>query len=183
MTAPPGTVYGPKVTLDSFLGQATGIDMQINYGSSFGYSTSTVAFDFYGAQFGGTGTPGPGPGRGQGSWGLNFVSGRGNFANFWFRDSNYNVLANIVNNGTFVTGYKYQSYTAPSYSGLFQGQVAVGTSVTNATLTVAGTVNITGATTVSNTATTGITGASANSFVSGKLNRSLPASLLTGSVP
>jgi hypothetical protein len=33
---------------------------------------------------------------------------------------------------------------------------------------------------VSNTATTGITGASANSFVSGRLNRSLPASLLTG---
>jgi hypothetical protein len=33
---------------------------------------------------------------------------------------------------------------------------------------------------VSNSATTGITGASANSFVSGKLNRSLPASLLTG---
>jgi hypothetical protein len=33
---------------------------------------------------------------------------------------------------------------------------------------------------VSNTATTAVTGASSNSFVSGKLNRSLPSSLLTG---
>jgi hypothetical protein len=34
---------------------------------------------------------------------------------------------------------------------------------------------------VTNTATTGVTGGSANSFVSGRLNRSLPSSLLTGS--
>lgn len=162
ITAPPGTVYGPKITLDNFVGQATGIDMQINYGSSFGVNTSTIAFDFYGNQFGGNSTPGPGPGRGQGSWGLNFVSGRNNFSNFWFRDYNYNVLASIVNNGTFVTGYNYQSYSfAPSYSALVQGQIGIGTTVTNAALTVAGGGTITGVFTSTNAtnATTTATGA------------------------
>jgi len=154
--------YGPKITLDGFVNYATGIDMQINFGSSFGFSTSTVAFDFYGNQFGGNNTPGPGPGRGQGSWGLNFVSGRGNFSNFWFRDNNYNVLASIVNNGTFVTGYNYQSYSfAPSYSALIQGSVGIGTTVTNAALTVSGGGTITGVFTSTNAtnATTTATGA------------------------
>ena len=141
-TLPAGN-YAPRIVLEDDYGYATGMDMQVNF-PGIGLSTSTIGFDFYGGQYGGNNTPAAGPGRGQGSWGLNYISGRANFSNHWFRDFNYNVQASIVNNGTFVTGYNYQTYTAPSYSGLFQGNVGVGTSVTNATLTVAGGQTITG---------------------------------------
>jgi hypothetical protein len=63
-----------------------------------------------------------------------------------------------------------------------QVTIATSRSVTNQLVLGTGILN-TGANilSVTNTATTGITGASANSFVSGRLNRSLPSSLVTGS--
>lgn len=63
-----------------------------------------------------------------------------------------------------------------------QVTIATSRSVTNQLVLGTGILN-TGVNTLSvtNTATTGVTGGSANSFVSGRLNRSLPSSLLTGS--
>ncbi len=63
-----------------------------------------------------------------------------------------------------------------------QVTIAANTAVSNQLVLGTGILN-TGANilSVTNTATTGITGAFANSFVSGRLNRSLPSSLVTGS--
>jgi hypothetical protein len=113
------------------------------YGAN-GLTTSTIIYDFQGGALNAGGISGPGPTTGPGSWGMNYISGRSGFAHHWFRDSSYNVQFSIVNNGTVASGYMFQNYSAPAYSHLIQGSVGIGTTVTNAALTVLGGQTITG---------------------------------------
>ena len=155
----PGLPGGPYIalTLDQPTSNAgVGIDFRNNYGGGYGYTTSTIMYDFLGSAFGVAGLWGPGPTTGSGSWGMNYVSGRPYFGYHWFRDGSYNVQMSIVDNGSvkgqLALGYTFQTYNfAPSYSQLIQGSVGIGTTATTATLTVVGTAYITGVTTITNT--------------------------------
>ncbi len=85
------------LTLDNIGGAAVGADFKVNYG---GYATSRIVFDFVGGQFG------------SGSHGMNYISGRTNFSNHWFRNAS-NATQMVMNNaGNLLIGTETDSGTA-----------------------------------------------------------------------
>ncbi len=83
--------------LDQTAGNAVSADFKVNYG---GYATSRIVFDFLGSEFA------------PASHGMNYVSGRTNFSNHWFRNAS-NATQMVMNNaGNLLIGTETDSGTS-----------------------------------------------------------------------